>query len=64
MRLSRLSIKGASTKGFVFKDGIVRMGRGSPLCAKLRERIVSQFEDNVSQCKISNNLGLSTNSIN
>ena len=35
------------------------MGRGSPLCAKLRERIVSQFKDNISQHKIENNLGLS-----
>ena len=35
------------------------MGRGSPLCAKLLERIVRQFKDNVSQCKIAKNLGLS-----
>ena len=35
------------------------MGHGSPLPAKLHERIVSQFKDNVSQRKIANNLGLS-----
>ena len=35
------------------------MGRGSLLCAKLRERIVIQFKYNVSQRKIANNLGLS-----
>ena len=28
------------------------MGNGSPLCAKLCERIVGQFKDKVSQCKI------------
>ena len=30
------------------------MGRGSPLCAKLHEIIVSQFKNNVSQRKIAN----------
>ena len=39
------------------------MGRGSPLCAKLRERIVSQFKDNVSQRKIAKNLGLSPSTV-
>ena len=39
------------------------MGRGSPLCAKLHEIIVSQFKDNVSQRKISNNLGLSLSTV-
>ena len=32
------------------------MGCGSPLCAKLHERIVSQFKDNVSLRKIAKNL--------
>ena len=40
-----------------------RMGCGSPLCAKLCERIVSQFKDNVSQRKIANNLGLSPSTV-
>ena len=35
------------------------MGRGSPLCAKLREITVIQFKDNVSQHKIAKNLGVS-----
>ena len=35
------------------------MSRGSKLCAKLREEIVSQFKDSVSQRKIKKNLGLS-----
>ena len=39
------------------------MDRGSPLCAKVRERIVSQFKDNVSQCKIAKNLGLSPSTV-
>ena len=39
------------------------MGHGSPLCAKLCERIVSQFKDNVSQCKIAKNLGLSPSTV-
>ena len=39
------------------------MGRGSPLCAKLRERIVSQFKDNFSQRKIAKNLGLSPSAV-
>ena len=39
------------------------MGHGSPLCAKLCERIVSQFKDNVSQRKIANNLGLSPSTV-
>ena len=32
-----------------------RMGPGSPLCAKLRERIVRQFKENFSQPKIAKN---------
>ena len=39
------------------------MGHGSPLCAKLHERIVSQFKDNVSQRKIAKNLGLSPSTV-
>ena len=39
------------------------MGRGSALCAKLHERILSQFKDNVSQCKIAKNLGLSPSTV-
>ena len=39
------------------------MGRGSLLCAKLCERIVSQFKDNVSQGKIANNWGLSPTTV-
>ena len=39
------------------------MGCGSPLCAKLRERIVSQFKDNASQRKIARNLGLSPSTV-
>lgn len=39
------------------------MGRGSPLCAKIRERIVSQFKRNISQRKIAENLGLSTSTV-
>ena len=34
------------------------MSRGSALCAKLHEKIVSQFKDNVSQRKIPKNFGL------
>ena len=54
-----MSIKGASTKGldFAIKDAC------SPLCAKLRMKIVSQFKDNVSQCNIENNLGLSPSTV-
>ena len=37
----------------------LRMGRGSPLCANICERIVSQFKDNVSHREIANNVGLS-----
>ena len=33
------------------------------LCVKLREKIVSQFKDNVSQRKIANNLGLSPSTV-
>ena len=38
------------------------MGCGSPLCAKLRERFVSQFKD-VSQRKIANNLVISPSTV-
>ena len=38
------------------------MGRGSPLCAK-RETIFSQLKNNVSQCKIAKNLGLSLSTV-
>lgn len=40
-----------------------RMGHGSILCAKLCVRIVSQFKDNVSQCKVAENLGLSSSAV-
>lgn len=33
------------------------MGRGSPLCGQLREKIVEEFEDNISQRIIARNLG-------
>ena len=39
------------------------MGRGSLLCAKLCERIVSQLKVNVSQHKIAKNLGLSPSTV-
>ena len=39
------------------------MGHGSTLCAKLHVRIVSQFKDNVSQCKLARNLGLSPSTV-
>ena len=39
------------------------MGRGSPLCAKLHERIVCQFKDNVSHSKIAKNFGLSPSTV-
>ena len=39
------------------------MGLGSPLCAKVHERIVSQFKDNVSRRKIARNLGLSPSTV-
>ena len=39
------------------------MGPDSSLCAKLCERSVSQFKDNVSQHKIANNLGLSPSTV-
>ena len=35
-----------------------RMGRGSPLCEQLREQIVQQFENNVSQCAFARNVGI------
>ena len=56
MRLS--SIKGASTKGFASKDR-----SWFSICAKLRERIVGQFKNNVSQSKIANNVGLSSSTV-
>ena len=59
MRLSRFSIKGASTKGLLFasKDVFV-VYHFVP-----SEIIVSQFKDNASQCKISKNLGLSPSTV-
>ncbi|XP_072136370.1 uncharacterized protein [Mobula birostris] len=39
------------------------MGHGSPLCAKIRDRIVSQFKRNISQRKIAENSGLSTSTV-
>ncbi|XP_059187460.1 von Willebrand factor A domain-containing protein 5A-like isoform X2 [Centropristis striata] len=41
----------------------LRMGRGSPLCEELREQIVQQFKNNVSQRTIARNLGISTSTI-
>lgn len=41
-----------------------RMGRGSPLSAELRERIVCQLKNNVSQRRIAKNLGLSPSTVN
>lgn len=35
------------------------MGRGSPLCEKLRGQIVEQFKNNVSQRTYARNLGIS-----
>merc|ERR1712101_17518 len=40
-----------------------RMGRGSPLCEQLREQIVEQFKNNVSQSTIARNLGISTSTV-
>ena len=40
-----------------------RMGRGSPLCEQLREQIVQQFKNNVSQRAIARNLGISSSTV-
>ena len=40
-----------------------RMGRGSPLCPQLCEKIVEQFKNNISQSKIARNLGISTSTV-
>ncbi|KAF0030334.1 hypothetical protein F2P81_017065 [Scophthalmus maximus] len=40
-----------------------RIGRGSPLCEQLREQIVQQFKNNVSQCTIARNLGISSSTV-
>ena len=40
-----------------------RMGRGSPLCEQLREQIVKQFKNNVSQPTIARNLGISSSTV-
>ncbi|XP_029947370.1 uncharacterized protein LOC115388384 [Salarias fasciatus] len=40
-----------------------RMGKGSPLCEKLREKIVEQFKNNVPQRKIAKNLGIALSTV-
>ncbi|KAJ0005972.1 hypothetical protein NQD34_015866 [Periophthalmus magnuspinnatus] len=41
----------------------VRMGRGSPLCEQLHEKIVQQSKNNVFQCTIARNLGISSSMV-
>ena len=41
-----------------------RMGWGSPLCQQLHEKIVKQFNNNVSQRTIARNLGISSSTVN
>ena len=40
-----------------------RMGRGSPLCEQMREQIVEQFKNNISQRAIARNLGISSSTV-
>ncbi|XP_061654971.1 zinc finger and SCAN domain-containing protein 2-like isoform X1 [Phyllopteryx taeniolatus] len=40
-----------------------KVGRGSPLCEQVREKIVEQFKDNVPQRTIARNLGISSSTV-
>ncbi|CAN9507273.1 unnamed protein product [Ophioblennius macclurei] len=40
-----------------------RLGKGSPLCEKLRQKIVEQFSHNVPQRKIAKNLGIALSTV-
>ena len=39
------------------------MGRGSPLCEQLPEQIVLQFKNNISQCTVARNWGISSSTV-
>ena len=56
-----LGIKGAPPN--MLSHLQARMGRGSSLCPQLREKIVEQFKNIISQSKIARNLGISTSTV-
>lgn len=47
----------------MFSHSQRRMGRGSPLCEQMREQIVKQFKNNISQRAIALNLGISPSTV-
>ncbi len=41
----------------------VKMGRGSPICERVRKKIVEYFKNNVPQCQISKALQISSSTV-
>ncbi len=41
----------------------VKMGRGSPICERVRKKIVEYFKNNVPQCKIAKALQISSSTV-
>ncbi len=41
----------------------VKMGRGSPICERVRKNIVEYFKNNVPQCQIAKSLQISSSTV-